>query len=244
LAEDSYIALFNDSYFAEETVDEADETIPISLTEIHLGYETDETTTPDDKERTYDQASGVNTITDLTEDTDIRLLQRQCPDFRPVFDYMEREQLPADDKAARKLILESENFVNENGILYHTFSPRRKRLDQIKPVVQQLCVPKTVRERLLKSYHDEQCHIGQERLYSSLKLKYWFPLMYSSVLSYVRVCETCQKTKTSKHQKRAPLKPLEVAPAFGRVHLDFIGPLPTISDGYKHLLVIVDSTTL
>ena len=56
MAEDSYIALTNDSYFAEETVDEANETIPRSLTEIHLGYETDETTTPDDTERTYDQA--------------------------------------------------------------------------------------------------------------------------------------------------------------------------------------------
>ena len=107
MAEDSYIALTNDSYFAEETVDEANETIPRSLTEIHLGC----SVSPDDTEQTYDQALGVNTITDLTEDTDIRLLQRQCPDFRPVFDYMERGQLPANNKAARKLIVESENFV-------------------------------------------------------------------------------------------------------------------------------------
>jgi len=35
-----------------------------------------------------------------------------------------------------------------------------------------------------------------------------------------------------------------VVPAFCRVHLDFIGPLPATPKKYKHLLVIVDSTTL
>jgi len=68
--------------------------------------------------------------------------------------------------------------------------------------------------------------------------------MYSSVLHYVRACEICQKTKTSKHQKRAQLKPLEVVPAFCRVHIDFVGPLPETNDKYKHLSVIVDSSTL
>jgi len=40
------------------------------------------------------------------------------------------------------------------------------------------------------------------------------------------------------------LKPLEVVPAFGRVHLDFIGPFSETSEQCKHLLVAVDSTTL
>jgi len=40
------------------------------------------------------------------------------------------------------------------------------------------------------------------------------------------------------------LKPLEVVPAFCRVHIDFVGPLPETTDKYKHLLVIVDSSTL
>jgi len=195
--------------------------------------------------RTDDQPSEMNAITDnLTDIQDIECLQRQCPDFIPIFDYIEQGKLPVDDKAARKLILESENFVIENAILYHVFSPRTKRLDKMTPIVRQLCVPRSRREQLLRAYHDELCHIGQERLYNSLKAKYWFPFMYSSVLDYVRACEICQKTKTSKHQKRAPLKPLEVVPAFCRVHIDFFGPLPQTSDKYKHLLVIVDSSTL
>jgi len=67
--------------------------------------------------------------------------------------------------------------------------------------------------------------------------------MYSNVLDYVRACEISLKTKTSKHQRRAELKPLEVVPAFCRVHNDFVGLSPETSDKYKHLLVIVDSST-
>ena len=139
------------------------------------------------------------------------------------------------------LFFESEQFVIDDGILYHIFRPRTKRLDQIFHVVKQLCIPRSLREQLMISYHDDNCHIGQERLYNTLKMRYWFPLMYSSVLSYVASCETCQKTKTSPHRRKAPLKPLQVAEPFGRLHLDFVGPLSVTPEKFKHILVIVDS---
>ena len=56
--------------------------------------------------------------------------------------------------------------------------------------------------------------------------------------------ETCQKTKTSPHRRKAPLKPLEVVEPFGRLHLDFVGPLPVTPEKFKHILVIVDSSIL
>jgi len=64
------------------------------------------------------------------------------------------------------------------------------------------------------------------------------------VIQYVASCALCQKTKTSPHRRRAPLKPLEVVEPFGRVHMDFVGPLPQTNDGFRHILVIVDSTSL
>ena len=74
------------------------------------------------------------------------------------------------------------------------------------PVIQQLCVPKVLREKMMIAYHDDQCHIGQERLYNSLKTKYWFPMMYTSVLAYVRACEICQRTKSSQHKKTCTIE--------------------------------------
>ena len=68
--------------------------------------------------------------------------------------------------------------------------------------------------------------------------------MYSSVLTYVASCETCQKTKASPHRRKAPFKPLEIVEPFGRLHLDFVGPLPATPAKFKQILVIVDSSSL
>ena len=41
-----------------------------------------------------------------------------------------------------------------------------------------------------------------------------------------------------------PLSPLPIEEPFGRVHIDHIGRLPKTPEGYRHLLVVVDLTTL
>ena len=65
--------------------------------------------------------------------------------------------------------------------------------------------------------------------------------MYSDSLRYVKSCHLCQRTKTSTRSRKAPLKPLEVFSPFDRIHVDHIGPLPLANNGYRYLLVIVDS---
>ena len=42
--------------------------------------------------------------------------------FYTYFDYIENGTLPEDDKAARKLIFESEQFVINDGIVYNIFT--------------------------------------------------------------------------------------------------------------------------
>ena len=44
--------------------------------------------------------------------------------------------------------------------------------------------------------------------------------------------------------KKASLKRLEIQPAFHRLHLDCVVPLPKTTEGFRHILVIVDSTSL
>ena len=155
-------------------------------------------------------------------------LQHNDVDYKLILRYLESGELPVDDKLARQIVFESEQFILEHDILYHIFHPRTKRLDQVSPVVKQLCVPRVFREKLFYSYHDKNCHLGQDRLYNTLKMKYWCPKMYTSVLEYVKSCEICQKTKTSKHRKKVPLKPLEVVEPFSRIQLDFIGFLKNV----------------
>ena len=52
------------------------------------------------------------------------------------------------------------------------------------------------------------------------------------------------KNKDFTTSEKGTVKPLEVVEPFGRVHMDFVGPLPQTTEGYRHILVVVDSTTL
>ena len=142
-----------------------------------------------------------NFVMDITQDTgstvlseqhDVAKLQRECPDYKPIFEYIEEGTLPQDEKTARKIVFESEQFIIDDGTLYHLFYPRTKRMEQIVPIVKQLCVPRILREELMLAYHDNNCHVGQERLYNSLKIKYWFPLMYTTVIQYDHLLMTTQ----------------------------------------------------
>jgi len=45
------------------------------------------------------------------------------------------------------------------------------------------------------------------------------------------------------HHKKALLQPLPVGDVFSRIHVDILGPLPKTDDGYKYVLLVVDSFT-
>jgi len=44
--------------------------------------------------------------------------------------------------------------------------------------------------------------------------------------------------------RKAPLALLPLVEPFGRVHIDHVGPVPKTSEGFRHRLVVIDSTTL
>jgi len=86
------------------------------------------------------------------------------------------------------VLLEAENYQIVDGILYLLHFHRTKRLAEVKPVIQQFCVPEVLREELLVAYHDNNIHIGRDRLYDTLKQKYYFREMYISLHEYVSTC--------------------------------------------------------
>ena len=52
-----------------------------------------------------DNDPGVQESKDLLEEYDVQKLQRECPDYKPVFEYIEDGLLPEDKKLARKLVI-------------------------------------------------------------------------------------------------------------------------------------------
>ena len=144
------------------------------------------------------------------------------------------------DVAARRIVLDSEQYTLIDNTLYHLHTPRQKRKDQVSSVVRQVCLPRCLTDEVTKAYHDNNGHIGFDKLYESIRVKYIWPRMYADLSEYVRSCIECQQTKRPVHLKKAPLQSEDV---FSRWHLDYLGPLP-LSNGFRYILVAIDSTSL
>jgi len=90
----------------------------------------------------------VNNVTstdDITLPTieEIKDAIRDCPDFGPMLAYLDRGLLPSSDDVARKIVLNSQEYVLHQGILYHLYTPRTRRLDRVLPPLVRYAFPRS-----------------------------------------------------------------------------------------------------
>jgi len=104
-------------------------------------------------------------------------------------------------------------------------------------------VPMELQALIREVHNAEKGHLGVLKTLRALRARgtRFFDMARMATL-YIRECPVCQKTRTSKPYIPAYATLLESAP-FQSVHLDHITYLPTTKDGYKHILVMVDSFT-
>ncbi|VDI13638.1 Hypothetical predicted protein [Mytilus galloprovincialis] len=168
--------------------------------------------------------------------------QRTDENFKDVIKYILDKELPDKTRQARKTVIESQDYIIDDDVLYHLYYPKGKghRADRI---VKRLAVPLTLRDDILKSYHDSLLggHGGIERTYHTIRYKYYWPGMYSDIQQYVQTCIQCQRAKPDAHKRPTPLQPLPILDVFRRVHMDILGPFRKSPDGYSHVLLVVDS---
>ena len=58
-------------------------------------------------------------------------------------------------------------------------------------------VPPSLRERILKEFHDDYSHPGINKSVSLITRHYWWPQMIREIKAYVRSCRACQSAKYS-----------------------------------------------
>ena len=187
-----------------------------------------------------------------THITDVQTKQNECADISPIKCYIEDNVLPESDSDARKIVLSADQYVVENSILYHLYQPRlrvkKSTVDDdnnnLQRHIKQLVIPRVMRSSILQAYHD--CllgggHKGPERTYAAIRAKYYWPRMYTDVFNYAKHCHSCQESKNLVTTPLAPLHPLPVEQLFSRWHIDILGPLTTTTDGFKYVLVIIES---
>ena len=188
--------------------------------------------------------ANINAVVAFEPNTDVAKSQRECPDLADIIRYLETDELPENEIKARKMVFQADQFCLENDKLYHLSHPRKKRSHEQNAVDKQLCLPQSLREKFVKHYHDNLAHPGFQKLYETMKAKYWWPTQYTSLQEYVSTCTLCQMTKRPLGLHPAPLEPLPVFNPFDLWITDVLGPLPPDAEGHKYILVCCDSCAL
>jgi hypothetical protein len=162
----------------------------------------------------------------LPDTNDFRAALPTCADFAPMYNYLLSGTLPTDEKHARRLIYESENYVLEDGLLWFLYTPRTRKLDRAYTFVERLCVPRKFQAQIAIGLHDNNLHLGFQRLYATARMRYYFPNMYAFLKEHVFTCQICQEAKRPVHPDRVPLLPLPNPKPLTYWIADFHGPFP------------------
>lgn len=115
--------------------------------------------------------------------------------------------------------------------------------DELLRIRDRLYVPndEELLAEVIRTRHDLPAmgHPGRSKTYDLVKRDYWWPNMHRTIERYVKNCDTCQRSKSVRHQPYGLLKPLEPPAArWTDISMDFITGLPD-SNGFDMILVVV-----
>ena len=130
-----------------------------------------------------------------------------------------------------------DKFVVNNNMVFH----KKEISDEITHVHYVLFA---CRADLVYDSHKSFGHAGKMTIYDILHKRFWWPNMCSDIQDWLSSCPQCQLAANANCKiHHAPMKPLDVPPAFSHLYLDFIGELSTTLNSNHWLLVAVDYAT-
>lgn len=85
-------------------------------------------------------------------------------------------------------------------------------------------------------------HPGRDKMFSTLRNRYYMPMLRQRIEMLLKYCERCQFTKTRKLEKIIePMKPVPVpSRCWAKIGIDLIGPLKETTNGMKYICTCVD----
>ena len=168
--------------------------------------------------------------------TSFREEQWKDPQLREIIHFLDTDELPADDKQARKIAVQQSMFTVVDDVLYY-IDPKRDHQKRI-------AVPKQLREQVLEEAHRGVMsgHFSGRRTFSALSRHWWWESMYSDTLKYVENCPECTITTGMGKHHNPPLHPITVSRPFQIVGLDLM-ELPQTQKGNKYVIVLQDYLT-
>ncbi len=136
----------------------------------------------------------------------------------------------------RILLQQWKRLKLQDGVLYRTI------IDPQKQEVQQLVLPEILKERVIRSLHNDMGHQGLERTLLLARSRCYWPGMYADVEKWIKSCERCVFSKMPQPRIRTPLGHLITDQPLSVLAIDFT-LLERSSDGKENVPVMTDVFT-
>ena len=138
----------------------------------------------------------------ISDRNDLINAQRSDPYFAPIVNFLERGELTGQDRLDRRIIIESEWFHLQHGILYRTSLTHYCKNKSRHKVV--LCIPENLMLQAIIQTHNVG-HLGITKLYLQLRQQYYSPKLRHMVKDVVQTCQICKNVKPlhSSHKKQS-----------------------------------------
>lgn len=106
------------------------------------------------------------------------------------------------------------------------------------------CVPREMETELIRKVHEKIGHLGITKCYDQMKIHYWFPERRAKIEKFIRNCIRCILYSAPARSNERNLYNIPKQPIpFHTLHIDHFGPLPSLVNKRKHVLLIVDAFT-
>ena len=79
------------------------------------------------------QVATASSIPESPPSTEMTVLQHEDPDLQMILSYLEKKELPSDEKKARRLVLESDCYTMLDEVFYFVDNSRENRLRVAAP---------------------------------------------------------------------------------------------------------------
>ena len=133
--------------------------------------------------------------------------------------------------------LDREGYHLVQGLVFRT------RLDQLGNRVEQLCVPKTYRQRCLQAAHTSFGHQGRNKMALLLRPYFYWPNLNKDCQTYIRQCDKCQRVDKATPRPNEMIERDVVTQPCQDLAIDIVGPFPIAVGGFKYLLTCIDNAT-
>lgn len=128
---------------------------------------------------------------------------------------------------------ESKSFELRNGLVY------RKHAANLL-----FYVPENMEQSILRTYHDQVGHVGENKTHELILRSYWFPHLKPKIKEYISNCLKCITYSSPAGKPEGMLMPIPKGDApFHTIHIDHFGPLETTNQRNKYIFVIIDGFT-